>query len=361
MKETDQIDMLFRRRLNEAELPVRDGFYEEMWHDLATAQSGGKGMVVPLYRRLMVAASVLLLLGLASAAVWHLLPRNEVGDAFTCVETSLPAGIPMADLVHEAIQSPHHVTSAPQPAPSAVRHAGVVIPTKQEEEEEEMVRVHLSITIREHMYGQHPAAGGERTYGDALSVGYGTPGHRPAAEKPVDTTADMTGTESVPSASSHPSRWALKAGIGSSLPKGEAKMPVVASVTAEYKLNSRLALEAGLQYQALPDEQTTYHTLSIPLRIQALLTSMGNMDLYALAGGTAEKCLSGAPDNSFSAEPVRLAVQGGLGIRYRLNERLALFAEPTVSHHFSTDAESSSLRTERPTNFNLLCGLRMTY
>jgi len=48
-------------------------------------------------------------------------------------------------------------------------------------------------------------------------------------------------------------------------------------------------------------------------------------------------------------------------VRYRLNDRFALFAEPSVSHHFGTDSETGTLRTERPTNLNLLCGVRMTY
>ena len=75
----------------------------------------------------------------------------------------------------------------------------------------------------------------------------------------------------------------------------------------------------------------------------------------------AEKCIAGAEDNGFGAEPIQLSIAAGLGIRYKLNDRIALFAEPTVSHHFDTDSQTKTLRTERPTNLNLLCGVRMTY
>lgn len=91
------------------------------------------------------------------------------------------------------------------------------------------------------------------------------------------------------------------------------------------------------------------------------LASTPKLDLYATVGGTAEKCIAGAADNGFNAEPVQLSVAAGVGVRYRLNDRFALFAEPSVSHHFSTDSETGTLRTERPTNLNLLCGVRMTY
>ena len=75
----------------------------------------------------------------------------------------------------------------------------------------------------------------------------------------------------------------------------------------------------------------------------------------------ADKCIAGAPDNSFKEEPIQLAVTAGIGINYKINDRLAVFAEPGVSHHFKTDSKLATVRTKRPTNFNLLCGLRMTY
>ena len=76
---------------------------------------------------------------------------------------------------------------------------------------------------------------------------------------------------------------------------------------------------------------------------------------------TSDKCIAGAPDNSFKEEPIQLAVTAGIGINYKINDRLAVFAEPGVSHHFKTDSKLATVRTKRPTNFNLLCGLRMTY
>ena len=123
-------------------------------------------------------------------------------------------------------------------------------------------------------------------------------------------------------------------------------------------------LETGLQYNLLPmkgEEGRNLHTLSVPLKFNLTLLQAGKLDLYVSAGGAAEKCVAGAPDNSFKAEPVRLSAMAGLGVRYKLNDRIALFAEPSVSHSFDTDSPLQTLRTERPTNLNLLCGVRMIY
>lgn len=38
-----------------------------------------------------------------------------------------------------------------------------------------------------------------------------------------------------------------------------------------------------------------------------------------------------------------------------------LLGDEAISHHFKTDSKLATVRTKRPTNFNLLCGLRMTY
>ena len=38
------------------------------------------------------------------------------------------------------------------------------------------------------------------------------------------------------------------------------------------------------------------------------------IDLYATVGGVADKCIAGAPDNSFKEEPIQLAVTAGIGI-----------------------------------------------
>lgn len=91
------------------------------------------------------------------------------------------------------------------------------------------------------------------------------------------------------------------------------------------------------------------------------LAETPKFDLYASVGGVADKCIAGAPDNSFKNEPVQLALTAGVGMNYKINDKLALFAEPGVTYHFKTDSKLETVRSARPTNFNLICGLRMTY
>ena len=142
---------------------------------------------------------------------------------------------------------------------------------------------------------------------------------------------------------------------------GTYKIPVSAGVTVERKLNDYLGIETGLLYSNLRSAGQHLHYLGIPVRVNVTLVDTKKVDLYATVGGVADKCIAGASDNSFKEEPVQLAVTAGIGINYKINDRLAVFAEPGVSHHFKTDSKLATVRTKRPTNFNLLCGLRMTY
>lgn len=361
MKDCDRLKQMFHDRLVDAELPVRGGLWDELQAstvlDVKPLQRGGTHSVG---RWLTVAASLLLLLGLASALLWFTQPQtvespmaeadpdggsSQVQSQLTASSESGGAGtlLPVRTMVPDAGSFP----DAQRGADAAVSLAGLSSDAGEplsEENGEEMVHVQVTIRIQEQGF-----------------IPYANAARQAAAAHQGTATEQRVATERKEPVSSSHSSWALKAGIGSSLAKGDAHTPFTASLTAERKLSKWLAVEAGVQYHCLPHRGTTYHSLSIPARLQCLLAASDRLELYALAGGQAEKCVAGAPSNSFSSEPVRLAVEGGVGMRYRLSDRLALFAEPTVTHHFSTDSANSSLRTERPTNFNLLCGLRVNY
>ena len=142
---------------------------------------------------------------------------------------------------------------------------------------------------------------------------------------------------------------------------GKYKMPVMAGVTVEKMLNKYLGVESGLTYSSLRSENQNLHYLGVPVKVNVHLAETKKLDLYASIGGIVEKCIAGAPNNDFKNEPVQLAVIAGVGVNYKVNDRIALFAEPGVSHHFKTDSKLETIRTKRPTNFNLMCGIRMTY
>lgn len=179
--------------------------------------------------------------------------------------------------------------------------------------------VHVSIRITQRVYGNQPQPG-NGYYSNGTPAGNGNyhsnPGHKDADIDRVPSSSEEEPAKSVAVSPSKPRNWALKAGIGTSLPKGNFHMPFTAGVSVERRLNKHFSLEAGLQYNCL-DGDHTLHTLGVPVRLNMMLASTPKVDFYAMVGGTAEKCIAGAPDNGFGAEPVQLSVAAGVGVRYK--------------------------------------------
>lgn len=366
MRENDEITGLFRSRLAGAEMTVREDFWEGLQRDLPSpvAAKGRRPLFLsPRFHRVAAAASVVFVLGAASAAFWYFSPKEEIKEAFTQVAAMTPEGNLNGDVVQESFPSIHQANLMAQKPGTQHPANGIPAGLTAQADEDESVSVHVSIRITQRVYGnqQQPGNG---YYSNGTPAGNGNyhsnPGHKDADIDRMLPSSEEEPANSVAVSPSKPRNWALKAGIGTSLPKGNFHMPFTAGVSVERCLNKHFSLEAGLQYNCL-DGDHTLHTLEVPVRLNMMLASTPKVDFYAMVGGAAEKCIAGAPDNGFGAEPVQLSVAAGVGVRYKMNNRFALFAEPSVSHHFDTDSQTRTLRTERPTNLNLLCGVRMTY
>lgn len=346
-KENDEITDLFRTRLADAGMSVRDGFWEELSQDIPVACQHRRRI---LLFRVAAAASVLLVLAASSATFLYFSPKEEMEEAFTKI--AVTNGGQMDGDGIRVNQLPLPVEPVlPKPAPKSF---GMLSQCVEEEDS-------LSITFSMSFSFSSTTAGSGNRYGNQ---GYN--GYWQAANGNTESSAVQEETASpaaIPEKVVKRHRWAIKAQLSTALPAddGTYKMPISAGVTVERKLNDYLGIETGLLYSNLRSAGQHLHYLGIPVRVNVTLMDTKKVDLYATVGGIADKCIAGAPDNSFKEEPVQLAVTAGIGINYKINDWLALFAEPGISHHFSTDSKLATVCTKRPTNFNLLCGLRMTY
>lgn len=360
MKKEEKMELtdLFRSRLSGAEMPVRPGEWERLQADLPLAAVPSEGHTLRLHRRpwprVAAAASVLLLLGVAWAAFWWLTPRVEMELPAVAVATSAPT----ATIRHDGVEREEFITrpAAAQPAGRSSRPAASGLKPASlgaDEAERGVVSVRLSITVSQ-LVGENPWE--RRTT---------LPSRYVLTADDVWQVADRSAPAAASTDEASPrrsSRWALKGGLGTSLPKGSDRMPLHLRVSGERALTDRLSLEAGLQYSCLPRRgSAALHTLALPVKLHLRLTPEADTELYASLGGAVEKCFAGADDHSFSAEPLQLSAIAGIGVRHRLSDRLALFAEPELTHHFGTRSTTRSLYKERPTNLSLLCGVRMNY
>lgn len=350
-KENDEITDLFRSRLADAGMAVRDGFWEELSQDIPVACQHHRRLVL---LRVAAAASVLLVLAASSATFWYFSPEKELEDAFTKIAVTNGGQIDGDGIRVNQLPLPVEPV-LPKPAPKSY---GML---SHYTEEEDSVSISFSMSFS---FSSSSSTGSGNRYGKQNHNGYwqansNNDNEVVSSQEDVQSNTDKLAQES--SVKKH--RWTIKAQLGTGLPadNGDYKMPISAGVTVERKLNDYLGIETGLLYSNLRSAGQQLHYLGIPVKVNLTLMDTKKVDLYATVGAVVDKCIAGAPDNSFKEEPVQLAITAGVGINYKINDRLALFAEPGVSHHFKTDSKLATVRTKRPTNFNLLCGLRMTY
>ena len=221
-KENDEITDLFRARLADAGMNVRDGFWEELSQDIPVACQHRRRL---LLFRVAAAASVLLVLAASSATFLYFSSKEEMEEAFTKIAATNGGQIDGDGI--RVNQLPLPVEPVLQkPAPQSF---GML---SQYTEDEDSLAFTFSMSFsfssgsNERHSGYWQAANGNTE----TSVGR----EEERADLPV--TSEKTMKKRC---------WAVKAQVGMALPAedGTYKIPVSAGVTVERKLNDYLGIE----------------------------------------------------------------------------------------------------------------------
>ena len=163
--------------------------------------------------------------------------------------------------------------------------------------------------------------------------------------------------------------------------------PIRLGITLRYAFAPRWAVESGLNYSHLRsdvtvgnaknyyDERTSLHYIGLPVNVVYSLLSTRAAELYVMAGGMVEKCVSGSlrtnyfvggePHNnshsSVSVGGLQFSANASAGVQLNLSPTVGLYAEPGVGYWFDNGSKVESIYHDRPLNFNLNLGLRFTF
>lgn len=355
-KENDELTELFRSRLADAKMPVRDRFWEELEKDIPVAVHRRRLYIY----RFTAAASVLFVLMASSAAFWFFSPKEEIADAFTKVEISAGAkGQLNADVVKDDFPPIHTASVLPKPTPRSFGVLTLPDNNNGEGQNDSTVSITVSMSFSISSSSSYTSRNKNRTQQQQQTS--------MASNEATENAAHSTDVEHSVGGSSKKeakaSSWAVKAAAGLSLPAADdMRAPVAASITLEKKITKRFSVEAGLAYSCEQSpENGNMHYVGIPVKANFLIAGNRKLDVYASLGGVLDKCVAGAPQNDFNSEPIQLSLTAGLGVRYKISDKFALFAEPSIIHHFNPDLDWETARSRKSTNMNLLCGVRMTY
>ncbi|NDW13746.1 porin family protein [Bacteroides sp. 214] len=375
-KENDELTNLFRTRLENTKMPVREEFWNTLQQDIPVVMSRRRQMMY----RLSGAASVLLILIGASAAFLHFSPKEEISNAFTHIETTTGnTGKIRSDAVKEDLP-PIEAFQTPS------NNVAYIAPVADEANEEEFsFSFSMSFSVTETASDDEQ----NQTYANRLRTNENE-ATETEQQAPIATTkAEKT--------------WAIKAHAGADVLSATEKKATLSNqgiagtikhkrsasfgLTVEKQLSDIIALETGLIYTQLNSELTAsdaggyfhqdqkLHYLGIPLKVNFTLLDSDKLTLYASAGAMAEKCIAGnrwtaymeagKQEQSYKEtqrpNPLQFSLAAAVGLQYKVSSRFAVYAEPGISYYFDDTTPVATIRKEKPLNLNVRCGVRMTY
>ena len=250
-KENDEITDLFRTRLADAGMNVRDGFWEELSQEIPVACQQRRRL---LLFRVAAAASVLLVLAASSATFLYLSPKEEMEEAFTKIAVANGGQLDGDGIRVNQLPLPVEPV-LPKPAPKSY---GML----SQYTEEDSLSITFSMSFS---FSATTSTGNGNRYGNQGHNGYwqATNGNTESSDSRKEQYE--MGESAVRKISTKKNRWAMKAQVGTALPAedGVYKMPVSVGVTVERKLNDYLGIETGLLYSNLRSAGQHLHYLGI--------------------------------------------------------------------------------------------------
>lgn len=164
-------------------------------------------------------------------------------------------------------------------------------------------------------------------------------------------------------------------------------IPITASAMFRYNINRRWSVDAGLSFTRTGaswrsgseshyyrSKQKAYF-IGIPASINFTIFDSRYFSIYALAGGSVEKCVAGnistllvgGLENSnpnkkedLPEHPWQFSISAGVGLQFNITRQYSLFAEPKAAYYFDT-AKDILLRKDNTPQFNLSVGMRFNY
>ena len=169
--------------------------------------------------------------------------------------------------------------------------------------------------------------------------------------------------------------------------KTKHRQPVRVGVSLRYPLSRRLSIETGANYSYLSSDMAAgdgdagyrtsqkLHYVGVPLNLGYDIWHTDMLEVYASCGGGVDFCVSGKADTEYimgdkvvrnDHSKVRdtrpqWSANVSAGVQYNLGRTVGIYAEPGVSYYFDNGSDVSTIYKDKPFNFNLNVGVRLTF
>ena len=164
------------------------------------------------------------------------------------------------------------------------------------------------------------------------------------------------------------------------------RTPIRVGVSFAYSVSNRVSVISGLSYTNLTSDirdgsdayyytaEQRLHYIGVPLKIKFSAFSWKKIELYSSAGFLVEKCVSAGInkqycinniENEISREtlekPWQLSANASIGLQCNITDKISVYAEPGVSYYFDDGTTLDTVYKDKPTNFNIDFGIRISF
>lgn len=162
--------------------------------------------------------------------------------------------------------------------------------------------------------------------------------------------------------------------------------PISIGIALSRKVNEKLSVETGLQYDRLNsrfitgslqnniEEEQRIDYLGVPLGMTYRLFKHKPFTLYGMAGIMLHIPLHGSSASDYMVDglktyhfestvnaPLQWTVPLGLGVQYQLTPHLGIYAQPTLNWHIPGNSSVRTMWTEYPWQVTVPIGIRFTW
>ena len=164
-------------------------------------------------------------------------------------------------------------------------------------------------------------------------------------------------------------------------------MPLVIGLSVNKSLSSRWSVETGLRYSLLRSDFLSQskvmnketvqriHYIGVPLKFNYRILTYNGFSLYGQGGGAIDIPVNGSQSileyspqlgNSTNTTihihaPLQWSVEDGLGIQYHFTPSFSIYAEPSFKYYFDPGSDIKTIRQDKPFEFTIPIGLRLTW
>ena len=149
-------------------------------------------------------------------------------------------------------------------------------------------------------------------------------------------------------------KWSIGAGVNYSM------------LSRKFSGTYRKVNEAGvIENTTSSDIRNTQHYIGIPVNAYYDIVNSRNVNFYAYAGGTVEKCISDkyyvlntSIVHKEKANGVQWSANAGIGVGFRLGKHLGLYIDPSIRYYFDC-GQPHSIRSAQPLMLGFEAGLKV--